>query len=73
MESPLCSLGALEFCIEAAKGFNYEPKRPSPLAERCEELGGCELQRLAQCPVVIGRFWRPEPPPLPPLRITLGT
>lgn len=33
---------------------SYRAKDPSPLTERCEELGGCEFQRLVECPVIIG-------------------
>jgi len=38
--------------------FFWSPKDPSPLAERTEELGGCELTRLLLCPVVLG-FLKP--------------
>jgi hypothetical protein len=33
---------------------SFRAKDPCPLAERCQELGGCEFQRLLECPVVIG-------------------
>ncbi|CAK0875380.1 unnamed protein product [Prorocentrum cordatum] len=49
-----CLLGGLRFRICGPPGHTFEPKDPSPLQERCGELGGCELQRLVQCPVVVG-------------------
>jgi hypothetical protein len=36
------------------KGMIYRARDPSPLLERGNELGGCELQRLAFCPVALG-------------------
>jgi hypothetical protein len=36
------------------ENHTYVPTEPSPLLDRCSELGGCELQRLAQCPCIIG-------------------
>lgn len=41
------------------KGMNYRARDPSPLLERGNELGGCELQRLAFCPVALG-FLEPD-------------
>lgn len=35
-------------------GYEYFPKVPSPLQERHEELGGCELQRLMHSPIALG-------------------
>jgi len=49
-----CLLSGLMIHPRAPEGFTYRPREPSPLAERCMELGGCEHQRLACCPVVIG-------------------
>merc|ERR1711957_531739 len=40
------------------RGFVWCPKDPSPLVERSEELGGCELLRVIACPVVLG-FLKP--------------
>eukprot|EP00929_Paragymnodinium_shiwhaense_P098806 TRINITY_DN60317_c0_g1_i1.p1 TRINITY_DN60317_c0_g1~~TRINITY_DN60317_c0_g1_i1.p1 ORF type:complete len:1988 (+),score=456.49 TRINITY_DN60317_c0_g1_i1:105-6068(+) len=66
-----CLLANVEFRMLAPEGYKFEAKQPSPLAERCLELGGCELQRLAQCPVVVGKFM--ELPPSPPNVIQLRT
>jgi hypothetical protein len=57
-----CSQDSEEFCIlsdlairpSSIDGFTFRPRDPSPLKERCMELGGCEMQRLASCPVVVG-------------------
>lgn len=40
-------------------GFTWAPKEPSPLAARTEELGGCELLRVMDCPVALG-FVKPS-------------
>eukprot|EP00746_Dinoflagellata_sp_MGD_P034447 gnl/MRDRNA2_/MRDRNA2_18227_c0_seq1.p1 gnl/MRDRNA2_/MRDRNA2_18227_c0~~gnl/MRDRNA2_/MRDRNA2_18227_c0_seq1.p1 ORF type:complete len:949 (-),score=165.55 gnl/MRDRNA2_/MRDRNA2_18227_c0_seq1:5-2794(-) len=40
-------------------GMDYRARDPSPLLERGNELGGCELQRLAFCPVALG-FLEPD-------------
>jgi hypothetical protein len=56
-----CLLGGMHFRIMGPPGYNFEPKDPSPLRERCRELGGCELQRLVQCPQVVG-FLSPGTP-----------
>eukprot|EP00930_Biecheleria_cincta_P087553 TRINITY_DN7677_c0_g1_i1.p1 TRINITY_DN7677_c0_g1~~TRINITY_DN7677_c0_g1_i1.p1 ORF type:complete len:2688 (-),score=571.77 TRINITY_DN7677_c0_g1_i1:33-8096(-) len=40
-------------------GFSWAPKEPSPLAERTEEFGGCELLRVMECPVALG-FFKPS-------------
>eukprot|EP00928_Gymnodinium_smaydae_P017553 TRINITY_DN16710_c3_g2_i1.p1 TRINITY_DN16710_c3_g2~~TRINITY_DN16710_c3_g2_i1.p1 ORF type:complete len:1091 (+),score=255.34 TRINITY_DN16710_c3_g2_i1:489-3275(+) len=53
--SPLrCILAQVELRVQPPSGFSYRPRDPSPLAERCDELGGCELQRLMACPCVLG-------------------
>merc|ERR1712048_20722 len=52
-----CLLGSVHLQCKRA-GFKWTPKDPSPLAERIAELGGCELQRLLDCPVVLG-FLKP--------------
>merc|ERR1739848_514857 len=65
-----CLLAGLNFQPEPPEGFNYVARDPSPLAARCEELGGCELQRLTQCPTVIGSI---TSKPLPALHVTLRT
>jgi len=50
-----CRLAGLQFRINPPSGYSYRAKDPSPLAERVEELGGCEAQRLLTgCPVVVG-------------------
>lgn len=49
-----CLLGGFELQVQAPAGFHYRAKEPSPLKDRCTELGGCELERLANCPVVVG-------------------
>merc|ERR1712182_88794 len=41
------------------EGMTYRMRDPSPLLERVNELGGCELQRLAFCPVALG-FLEPD-------------
>eukprot|EP00928_Gymnodinium_smaydae_P033753 TRINITY_DN24099_c0_g3_i1.p1 TRINITY_DN24099_c0_g3~~TRINITY_DN24099_c0_g3_i1.p1 ORF type:complete len:1927 (+),score=336.51 TRINITY_DN24099_c0_g3_i1:499-5781(+) len=53
---PPCLLGNMAFRLDAPDGFEYSEKLPSPLTERCADLGGCELQRLMACPVAIGSF-----------------
>merc|ERR1711920_1218401 len=40
--------------VTPPKGFTYRAKKPSPFFERHGELGGCELLRLAACPVGVG-------------------
>lgn len=49
-----CLLSGLVIHPRAPQGFTYRAREPSPLAERCMELGGCEHQRLVCCPVVMG-------------------
>eukprot|EP00931_Biecheleriopsis_adriatica_P061056 TRINITY_DN36697_c0_g1_i1.p1 TRINITY_DN36697_c0_g1~~TRINITY_DN36697_c0_g1_i1.p1 ORF type:complete len:1098 (+),score=160.55 TRINITY_DN36697_c0_g1_i1:45-3338(+) len=50
-----CLLAQVTFEVTGAPdGFTYQARTPSPLAERQAELGGCELQRLMHCPVVVG-------------------
>eukprot|EP00933_Yihiella_yeosuensis_P061479 TRINITY_DN64292_c0_g1_i1.p1 TRINITY_DN64292_c0_g1~~TRINITY_DN64292_c0_g1_i1.p1 ORF type:complete len:1002 (+),score=182.93 TRINITY_DN64292_c0_g1_i1:140-3007(+) len=49
-----CLVSQITLEIQPPKGHLYREKKPSPLAERFEELGGCELQRLMHCPVVVG-------------------
>ena len=45
--------------LSRSSGFLYPS---SPLQERWSECGGCELQRLLDCPVAIG-FFKPFPTP----------
>mmetsp|Transcript_32364 Transcript_32364/g.58784 ORF Transcript_32364/g.58784 Transcript_32364/m.58784 type:complete len:1082 (-) Transcript_32364:8-3253(-) len=52
-ESP-CLLSQVTFDAVAPHGYTYRAKNPSPLAERHEELGGCEMQRLMAVPVGMG-------------------
>eukprot|EP00927_Polykrikos_kofoidii_P007014 TRINITY_DN12864_c0_g1_i1.p1 TRINITY_DN12864_c0_g1~~TRINITY_DN12864_c0_g1_i1.p1 ORF type:complete len:2030 (-),score=386.64 TRINITY_DN12864_c0_g1_i1:131-6163(-) len=68
---PPCLLSRLLFNIEPPAGFGFKAKDPSPLKERCFEIGGCELPRLAQCPVAVGSL--EELQPSPPLRVSLRT
>merc|ERR1712216_1118727 len=35
-------------------GFRWRERDPSPLKDRCDELGGCEFSRLMRCPQVMG-------------------
>lgn len=49
-----CLLARARLSIEPPKGYSYQCKEPSPFATRCRQLGGCELQRLARSPVVVG-------------------
>lgn len=51
-----CSISALRFVPEPVPGFLYEPRAPSPLRERQLDIGGCKLQRLCGCPMVIGHL-----------------
>jgi hypothetical protein len=53
-----CVLGEMQLSTEGPKGFTYREKYPAPLAERVDELGGCELQRLIDCPTALG-FLKP--------------
>jgi len=39
--------------------IRWSPKDPSPLAERTEEIGGCELMRIMACPASLG-FLNPQ-------------
>lgn len=66
----LCMMSALQLALEAPEGFVYEPQEVSRMLERCQELGGCELSRLAACPMVVGAF---RPLPVPPLGVKLCT
>lgn len=50
---PACSLADLQIAASRT-GFEWQPKEPSPLAERLEELGGSEYLRLLNCPVAMG-------------------
>jgi hypothetical protein len=59
-----CVLSDLVFHADPPAGFEYLLREPSPLRERCEELGGCELSRLSGCPAVIGYYRQIQPPPL---------
>jgi len=34
--------------------IRWSPKDPSPLSERTEEIGGCELMRIMACPASLG-------------------
>merc|ERR1712176_1050726 len=38
-----CPLAGLAIHVEAPDGFTYQKSEISGLAQRCEELGGCEL------------------------------
>jgi hypothetical protein len=65
-----CLLGGLEFKISSPNGFYFQPRVPSPLVERLEELGGCEMERLTACPSTIGKF---VALPVPPLQVMVRT
>jgi len=66
-----CLLAAVSLDdMKAPDGYEYQGKEVSPMAERIEELGGCELERLLNCPSVIGSF---KPLPVPPLQGKLRT
>jgi len=63
-----CVLANLSFSVpEPPDGYCFRPRRPSPLADRIAELGGCEVRRLMACPQVLGYLkpWDPSrgPPP----------
>lgn len=49
-----CLLSKVQFLLTPPEGFTYRAREPSALAERCQELGGCELQRLVACPATVG-------------------
>eukprot|EP00971_Amphidinium_carterae_P335379 6471219-Amphidinium_carterae.1 len=57
-----CWLSRMSLVADPEGEYEFKPKDPSPLQERCDELGGCELKRLLLCPVVIGHF-KPFPTP----------
>merc|ERR1712232_446012 len=65
-----CLLQNLVFGMEAPEGYSYEKRNPTPLQERAESLGGCEMQRLMKCPVVVGTF---KPIIVPPLKMDMRT
>lgn len=52
-EESHCLLAFLELCC-TRHGYRWTPKEPSPLVERAKEIGGCELLRVAACPVSLG-------------------
>jgi len=62
---PSCLLATVSFDIVAPDGFEYRARDPSVLFERCEELGGCELERLANCPATLGFLKRVTQPGAP--------
>lgn len=49
-----CILSGLTLRPKPPDGYVYFAKEVSPLQERCESLGGCEIERLAVCPVIMG-------------------
>jgi len=53
----VCPLGTLRLQC-GRPGFSWVPKNPPPLELRAEELGGCELPRLLECPAALG-FLKP--------------
>jgi hypothetical protein len=59
-----CAFTRFGFNFVAPDGFQCRVKEPSPFLERCSDLGGCELQRLLECPVSIAYFRADPPPPL---------
>lgn len=61
---PPCLLAGIEFHMKPPRGYTFTAKKPSPLAERNGEIGGCELHRIAQCPTVVGYFTAILPPPV---------
>eukprot|EP00971_Amphidinium_carterae_P307791 6117310-Amphidinium_carterae.1 len=58
-----CLLACMELRADPPPLYNYVAKDPSPLLDRCNELGGCEFQRLLSVPCVIGHFY-PFPTPV---------
>eukprot|EP00746_Dinoflagellata_sp_MGD_P145882 gnl/MRDRNA2_/MRDRNA2_78441_c0_seq1.p1 gnl/MRDRNA2_/MRDRNA2_78441_c0~~gnl/MRDRNA2_/MRDRNA2_78441_c0_seq1.p1 ORF type:complete len:2386 (+),score=403.99 gnl/MRDRNA2_/MRDRNA2_78441_c0_seq1:32-7159(+) len=52
-ECSRCKFSTLSITCEK-DGFAWCAKKPSPLLERVEALGGCEMLRLLNCPVVLG-------------------
>lgn len=54
----VCPLASLRLRCRR-DGFTWAPKEPSPFALRTEELGGCELLRVMDCPVALG-FFKPS-------------
>lgn len=65
-----CLISEVSFDAQAPREYTYLPKNPSPLAERQRELGGCEVQRLMHCPVVIGLLKRGHNLEMPALPVT---
>jgi hypothetical protein len=52
-----CMLADLVFSVpNPPEAFRYRNRCPSPLQERCEDIGGCEFSRIFQCPQVMGYF-----------------
>jgi len=65
LEDDTCLLAGLSVNVtKPPEGYTWQVRDPSPLEERCTELGGCELQRLSECQSVIGYFKPKVPPPL---------
>jgi len=48
-----CMLTSLRLTCHR-RGFVWSPKKPSPLEERAEAIGGCEFLRILACPVSLG-------------------
>jgi len=49
----VCPLAAVRVRC-GRRGFKWVPKDPTPLQARAEDLGGCELLRLLECPTAFG-------------------
>jgi len=52
-EAGMCPVASFRVSC-ARRGYSWQAKDPSPLAERTNEIGGCEALRLLACPVVLG-------------------
>jgi len=48
-----CLLGKLKLQCQQ-RGFKWSPKEPLPVAQRVEDIGGCEFLRVVACPVALG-------------------
>lgn len=53
-----CFLSGLVLRPEQLDGYRFRLREPSPFQEHCDELGGCETQRLAENPKAIGFLTR---------------
>lgn len=70
LEEETCLLASITLHVEPPQGYEYQERSPTPMVERIQELGGCELQRMVHCAQVVGYF---KALPRPPLQLALRT